>query len=428
MVMDNADPLTRDDAVRGSSSDFDERYRVFHPPLSPVSWWEYHGGCWMVAGYEETAAVARDPETFSSRHDLPNGSTPYVGAMIPPMPVRGVPSEVDPADCLAYRRLLSRRLTSAAISAMRPRVEQLVDWCIDRYVESGHMDMFHDLAKLVPAMVTMELIGLPPADAEIIADAVHVNAEDRLAFKPPWALLFKRMAEAIAQRREAPRDDLISYLLGADIGGRKLTDSELHELCFTMVIGGMATTTRLTLGALSYFAAHRGERDRVRQDRTLLPSAIEEFLRYYSPVPLLARTASRDVTLGGQDIRAGDRVVLGFAAANRDPRVFDEPDEIRIDRSPNRHLALGHGLHYCIGAQLGKMEAGIMIERVLDRMPDFMLADDHRRQQPAVADGDSPGEKPSPAWESRTGRRLPVIFTPAGRVGTDIGFSEFHAL
>jgi cytochrome P450 len=195
-----------------------------------------------------------------------------------------------------------------------------------------------------------------------------------------------------------------------------------------MVIGGMPTVARLTLGAVSYFAAHRPERDRVRQDRTLLPSAIEEFLRYYSPVSLLARTATRAVALGGQDIRAGDRVVLGFAAANRDPRVFDEPDDIRIDRSPNRHLALGHGLHYCIGAQLGKMEADIMIERVLDRMPDFALAADHPHQQPTVASGGSPGERPRPAWESRTGRRLPVVFTPAGRIGTDIGFSEFHTL
>jgi cytochrome P450 len=403
----------------------DERYSLFHLRDAPVSWWEYKGGRWMVSGYEEAAAAARDPETFCSRHDLPNGSTPYAGVMIPSTPVRAVPIEIDPPDYLFYRKLLGPRFTPTAVRTMKTRVEKYVDWCIDRRIESGRIDLFHDLAKLVPAMTTMDLLGLPIPDAEAIADAVHVRGEDRFGPKPPWALLYKRTTEAIAARRKEPRDDLISYLLAADADGRKFTDMELYELCFTMVIGGMATTARLTLGGLSYFAVRTDERERVREDRSLLPTAIEEFLRYYSPVPFLSRTATKDTCLGGQDIKAGDRVVLGYAAANRDPKVFEDPDEIRIDRNPNKHLALGQGLHFCIGGLMGKMEAGVMIERVLDRLPDYRLADVDRTGTSTSLAGDSAGERLGAAWEVRTDRGLPVDFTPGPRLGADIGFDEF---
>lgn len=411
-----------------SRFDLDERYSLFHLRPSPVSWWEYQGGRWMVAGYEEASAAAKDAETFCSRHDLPNGSTDFGGVMIPSTPVRAVPIEIDPPDYLAYRRLLAPKFTPSAVNAMRPQVEQFVDWCLDRRIESGRIDLFHDLAKLVPAMTTMKLLGLPVEDAEIIADAVHVRGEDRFSFKPPWALLYKRTSEAIAARRAEPRDDLISHLLRAEIDGHKFTDVELYELCFTMVIGGMATTARLTLGGLSYFAVHPDQRERVDKDRSLLPGAIEEFLRYYSPVPFLSRTATKDVCLGGQDIKAGERVVLGYAAANRDPKVFEEPNEIRIDRSPNRHLALGHGLHFCIGGLLGKMEADIMIQHVLDRMGDYQLADYDRTGTATAEAGDRPGERLGPAWEVRTDRGLPVEFTPGKKVGATVGFEEYSKI
>lgn len=382
----------------------------------------------MVSGYEEVASAARDPQTFCSRHDLPNGSSPYGGVMVPSTPVRAVPIEVDPPEYLFYRRLLGPRFTPTTVRAMQPRIAQFIDWCIDRRIESGRIDLFHDLAKLVPAMTTMHLLGLPLEDAEIIADAVHVRGEDRFTVKPAWALLYKHTNDSIAARRENPQDDLISYLLSADIDGRKFTDMELYELCFTMVIGGMATTARLTLGGLSYLAVHEDQRQRLRDDRSLMPDAIEEFLRYYSPVPFLSRTATVDTCLGGQDIKAGDRVVLGYAAANRDPKVFDEPNEIRLDRSPNKHLALGQGLHFCIGGLLGKMEATMMIERVLDRLPDYRLAGYDRTGTPTADAGDRSGERLGAAWEVRTDRGLPVDFTPGPVVGADAGIDEFAQL
>lgn len=404
----------------------DNRYSKFHRRPNPVGWWEYHGGRWMVSGYAEVANAARDTETFSSRHDMPNGVSPYTGVMIPATPIRAVPIEMDPPGYTGYRRMLASRFSPAVVRSMRSRVEEFVTWCVDRRIESGRMDLFHDLTKLVPAMTTMYLIGLPIEHAETIADAVHNRSEERFNLNPAWSVLMKITMEAIADRRASRRDDLISHLLDADIDGKRLDDHEVLEICFTMVIGGMATTARLALGGLSYFAMEPSRRAEVLADPALLASGIEEFLRYYSPVPFLSRTAVRDTCIGGQDIKAGDRVVLGYAAANRDPKVFDRPDDIVLDRTPNRHLALGHGVHFCLGANLGRMEASLMIEQVLRRMPDYTF-DDPAVPLPDAAGGGCPVQHDGSragnlAWEERTTQGLHVRFTPAERSGREYDF------
>ena len=257
---------------------------------------------------------------------------------------------------------------------------------------------------------------------------MHVRGDDRFGLKPPWALLYKRTNEAIAARRAERQDDLISYLLDAEMDGRKFTDTELYELCFTMVIGGMATTARLTLGGLSYFATHRDQRERVRQDRSLLPDAIEEFLRYYSPVPFLSRTATKDVCLGGQDIKAGDRVVLGYAAANRDPKVFEEPNEIRIDRSPNRHLALGQGAAFLHRRHARQDGGGHHDPAGARPAADYALADFDRTgappRRPATgpASGSAPRGTCGPTAACRSTSRL-----VRGSART-VGFEEFNEM
>jgi cytochrome P450 len=450
----------------------DNRYSRFHQRGTAVSWWDYHDGRWMVSGYDEVTAAARDTETFSSRHDMPNGTSPYAGVMVPPTPIRAVPIEMDPPGYIDYRRMLQSRFSPTVVRVMRARTEEFVTWCLDRRIESGRIDLFHDLTKLVPAMITMQLIGLPIEHSEIIADAVHNRSEERFNLNAAWSLLMKVTTEAIARRKQERADDLISYLLDAEIDGHRFADHEIMEICFTLVIGGMATTARLALGGLSYFAVHPEERARVKDDPELMASAIEEFLRYYSPVPFLSRTAVSDTCLGGQEIKAGDRVVLGYAAANRDPKVFDRPDEIIIDRSPNRHLALGHGVHFCLGANLGRMEATVMIEQVLARMPDYELirdpapvtvgangANGSARAKPtnghggagtqdwsieeamraaaagcpvmhgAAVEEPAPGDAPGAhtdhgnlPWEERTQRGLHVRFTPGKRSGRQFDF------
>jgi cytochrome P450 len=380
-------------------------------PAQPVVRWDHHGGCWLVTGHDALAAATRDTETFSSRHELPNGSSPYRGVMEPATPIRAVPIEIDPPLHQEYRKLLNPHFSPAAVRAMTPRLEQFTTWCIDQWIESGRADLYHGLCKLVPSMITLDILGLPLKDAAMFADAVQVRRQDRFKLEDSWAVPFQRTMASIAARRTAPRDDLISRLLASGFGGRDLTDVELVEICFTIVTGGIATTARLVLGALSYLGAHPTARAGLIEDPSALATAMEEFLRYYSPVPYLSRTATRDVCFFGKDIKAGDRVAIGYAAANRDPKLFDDAAEVRLDRSPNRHVALGHANHFCIGSGLGRTEAIMMVEQVLRRIPDYRIdvnawaADEHAHGGPNN-------------WEAKVHRGLPVEFSAGPRIGS----------
>jgi cytochrome P450 len=278
----------------------------------------------------------------------------------------------------------------------------------------------------------MGFVGLPLEDTLIVATAVHSRGAGRFDLNPAWQHLMQRIEEAAALRSAKPENDLISYLVHADLGGRKLTSTEIVGICFGIVIGGMSTTAKLTLGALSYLGVHTAARAQIAGDEAL-PTAMDEFLRYYTPVPFLCRTATRDVKIGGQAIKRGDRVAMGFAAANRDARLFAQPHEIVPSRKPNRHLAFGLGVHFCVGAALGRAEASIMVREVLRRMPDYRIATEY---DPAAAPpqrretrGRSRRGKRM-TWEDRMERGLKVTFTPGRRVGSglDLVFAEPLAL
>ena len=351
----------------------DDTHSRLHRRGTRIARVDYGGGIWLAAGYDLVLQVLTDDHTFASRHDLPNGSSHFVGVMAPPTPIRAVPIEVDPPAFRGYRRLLARRFTAQAVADLMPTIQEYSQQCIDARIGTGRIDLFHDLAKLVPAMVTLKLIGLPVCDASDIADAVHRRGDDRFALNAAWARFTQRVFEGIRARRKEPRDDLISHLLNSELDGRPVTETELLEMCFTMVIGGMSTTAKLSLGALTYLAVHPDVRAGIIDGSLDLDLAMEEFLRYYSPVPVLCRTATRDVVLGEREIRQGERLGVGFAAANRDPSVFDDPDLVDLCRQPNGHVAFGQGIHYCIGATLGKAEALVMIRQVLDRIPDYWI-------------------------------------------------------
>jgi cytochrome P450 len=402
----------------------DDGYSYVHRRGDRVTWLDYAGGMWLIAGHEELICALKDDETFSSTHELPNGSSPYAGVMMPPTPIRAVPIELDPPIYQEYRRLLAPRFSPAEVRALRPVVADFADWCIDQHIESGEIDMFNDYIKLVPAMTTLHLLGLPVRHARIIADAVHNRGPDRFHINPAWLMMFEDTFASIKERRREPKHDLISYLLNAELGGKKLTDPQIYEIVFTIVIGGMSTTAKLGLGALSYLGVHVGERKRVIANPGLLPAAIEEFLRYYSPVAFLARTAVRDVCIAGQQIMKGDRVGFGFAAANRDGTAFDEPNEVCIDRQPNPHLAFGHGIHFCLGSGLGRAEGSVMIERVLERMPGYALSGSNQALEDLNAA--IPKKARRVGWGRRVARGLTVTFPSGPRVGAgaDLGFSK----
>ncbi len=392
----------------------DERYRGFEVDekyrhvTEPVARFRYYGASWLVAGYAELIRALRDDDMFSSAHDLPTGATARVGVMTPPTAIRAVPTEVDPPDYYFYRKLLGQWFSSSAVRAREPEIRAYTTWCLDQHIEDGTMDLFHDMIELVPALTTMRLLGLPLEDSRIVAEAVHARGDDRFDLNPAWDILLERIGEAIELRRRKPADDLISGLLRPGAQGRTCTDTEVAEICFAVVIGGMSTTAKLVLGALSYFGVHRGQLARARMEPGYLERGLEEFLRYYSPVPFLCRTAARDVTVAGRRIRAGERVAMGYAAANRDPAVFPDAHEIVLDRRPNRHLAFGHGIHTCVGAGLGRTESRVMIEEVLRRMPDYRITNEYQ-----------PADRPERVtWSDRIQRGLTVAFTPGQREGT----------
>jgi cytochrome P450 len=352
----------------------DSTYSAFHDARCPVAWWD-KGGYWFVAGYDAVVAAAGDDETFSSRHDIPSGSSAYLGVMVPPTPIGANPVEVDPPDHTASRRLFAGRLKPGAVRQFEPAVRQIVTWCIDRRIASGRIDLFHDLAKLVPAITTLVLLGLPAEDAEVIADAVHVRGEERFALSPVWTHTVALVIETMISRRREPREDIISDLVATRPDGSRVPEKTVLAICLTMIIGGMSTTAKGALGGLWHIGSVPAHRDQILADPDSLGPAVEEFLRFFSPVPLLARTASADTRLGPASIAQHERVVLGWGAANRDPAVFECPNEIDISRHPNRHVAMGHGAHFCVGASLGRLELSLIIGEALRRMPDFRLDD-----------------------------------------------------
>jgi cytochrome P450 len=434
MIPQEDDQATGESGIDERYRDFevDPGYRYLHDRGQQVGWFDY-GSMWLISGYSELARALRDDETFSSVHDLPNGCTRRQGVMYPATSIRSIPIEIDPPEYLGYRRLLAPRFAPPAVRALVPLIRQYTTWCIDNHIESGTMDLFHDLATLVPALVTMGFVGLPLEDSLIIATAVHARGAGRFDLNPAWRHLMRRIEEAAALRSARPGNDLISYLVHADLGGRKLTSAEITGICFGIVIGGMSTTAKLTLGALSYLGVHTADRARLTGDGAL-PVAMDEFLRYYTPVPFLCRTATRDVTIGGQAIKSGDRVAMGFAAANRDARFFPRPHEVVLDRRPNRHLAFGLGVHFCVGAGLGRTEASIMVQEVLRRMPGYRIASDYdpaaappRRQGTERRDTRGPSRRSRRmTWEDRMERGLTVTFAPGRRLGRglDLAFAE----
>ncbi len=308
----------------------------------PVAWSNHYGGFWVLSSYDDVAEVARDDVTFSSRHDLPGDGTSYTGINIPPTPTRATPIEMDPPRFAAFRRLLNPPFAPAAIEILQPRMYDYADWCLDQVIESGSIDFVVDLANPVPAMATLAFLGLDPADWYAFSWPFH----DIVACPPGtdgWNRAVQGTADAVsavgaalAERRRDPRDDLLTHFTEAEVEGERLSDEIILEICTLILGGGVDTTTALLSHALHHLGHDREARARIIGDRAVVPLYCEELLRYYSPVQVLARTATRDVSLAGQQVAAGERVMLCWAAANRDPAMFDQPDDLVIDRLPNR--------------------------------------------------------------------------------------------
>lgn len=389
----------------------------------PVAWSESHGGFWALTRYREVHDALGDHRRFSSRHDL-DPASPFQGVTIPPPPMRFVPVEVDPPEFFAYRRLLNPLFSPGAVAAMRDRMVAYTDWCLDQAAPTGRIDFVHDLASPVPAMVTLDILGLPVGDWPRCATTFH-----DLAAHPPGSeglqsavasaqAIAEEVRRLVVERRAHPdreRRGGVDVLIDAEVAGAPLAVELLVDMVQLVLAGGIDTTTGAAAGAFVHLAEHPDLRRRLADDPSLLATAVDEVVRWVTPTPLLGRTATCPVRLAGGgegpeevEVDRHERVMLNLFAANRDPSAFDRPDDIVLDRHPNRHVAFGAGIHRCVGANLARAELQVMLERVLARIPDYAL-------EPGVQGYHSAGVQNGYAT-------VPARFTPTAVVGADPGF------
>ena len=284
----------------------------------------------------------------------------------------------DPPAHTRLRRLVNKAFTPRVVDGLRTRIQALVDEMLDAVAGRGNMELIHDLAYPLPVTVIADLLGIPTADRERFkhwSDTLAVlldplQAADGLA---PTERAFDEFAAYMRPifiaRRDTPRDDLISALVAVEDQGQHLTETELLSLTMLILGAGHETTTNLIANAVLTLLRHPAERRRLQDDPSLIGSAVEEFLRYDSPVQFTDRVATVDCEVAGYPIRRGSVVGLMLGAANRDPAHFPEPDRFDISRKDNQHLSFGYGVHFCLGAALARIEAQIAITTLLRRFP-----------------------------------------------------------
>ncbi|MGH9233093.1 MAG: cytochrome P450 [Acidimicrobiales bacterium] len=372
--------------------DFDHHDRAWHADRAerwrelrrcPVAFNERYGGFWVVSGYDEVATVSRDGETFSSRHaPEPEDGVRYLGiAGIPrgkAIPTAGI-AEVEGPTHTALRRVMNPFLVPNAVARMRPLMQAATTWFLDQRIERGTLDLVLDLANPVPAILTMELVGLPLDDWKAYADLFHGTIAhrpgdpefDRALANVP--VMLARLGEVAAERRAHPGDDVLSALVQADVGGRRLTDGEVQSVLWNLIGGGLDTTTSLTSLSLHHLDAHPELRAQLIDHPELIGAATEEFLRFFSVNETLTRTITHDTELGGQQLRRGEHLMLSWLSANRDASVFDRADAVVLDRAANPHLAFGVGPHRCIGMHMARTMFQVLLAEVLTRLPDYAV-------------------------------------------------------
>jgi cytochrome P450 len=367
-----------------------ELYRHLHEQC-PVVRSERYGGFRMFSRYEDVSKIARDWETFSSDHDVDGTASGGGGIIIPPIPVRFSFLEMDPPVHRQLRKTLSQWMAPARIVAYEDRMRELVVAQLERCKAMGEFDVIDDLANPLTAILTLDFAGMPTEDWRVYLHPVHENAYiDRTSreFDRVLADIAKGREHTkrfIAKRRALPADDLTTQLIELELDDVPLTDDEIVDYLWMFMGGGFDTTS----GAIAYSMIHLTEnlddRRQLLADPELLPTAVEEFVRHFAPATSVARTVTKPVTIAGDQMLPGDRVLVCYGAANHDPDKFEAPDEVQLDRSPNRHLGWGDGVHRCAGMRFARTEMRIFYEELLGRMPNFAVRPEEAVEFPSVA-------------------------------------------
>ncbi len=357
-------------------------------------------GLAAAATYQAVLDAERNPELFSS-----------TGGIRPDQP--GMPYMIDmddPAHVLR-RKLVNSGFTRKRVMDKVPSIERLCDTLIDGVCEKGEADFVRDIAAPLPMAVIGDMLGVLPEERDMLLrwsdDLVCglSSTVDDLAIQKlmeTFAAYTAFTMEVIADRRAAPRDDLFSILVNAEVEGQRMSDDEIVFETLLILIGGDETTRHTLSGGTEQLLRHQDQWAQLVANPELLPGAIEEMLRWTSPVKNMCRTVTADTEFHGTELKAGEKMMLMFESANFDEAVFGDPENFRMDRNPNSHLAFGFGTHFCLGNQLARLELKLMLTKVLARLPDLRLAD--------------PGALPLRPANFVSGlESMPVVFTPSSK-------------
>lgn len=336
----------------------------------PVGRSEKHGGFWFLTKSDDIFEAEQSPETFSV---APSMLLPAFGTDTPMIPI-----DIDPPEHTAYRRILLPLFTPKAIARLEDGMQRTARELATEVAAQEVVDVSSMYARPMPTIIFSRLAGFPEEDwpkfDRWVDDIIYERTVDpERAWKAGQEVMDYFDALLRSRAGESDQGDIISHLLHAEIEGRKLSHEELLSYCYLLFVAGLDTTAWAIRSSLWYLAQHPAEQDRLRRNPELITTAAEEFLRTLSPVQAMARTCLRDTEVSGQKIQEGDRVVLVFGAGNRDPEVYEDPDQIVLDRQNNRHLAFGGGIHRCLGSNLGRRELVVALEQFLSTVEHFSL-------------------------------------------------------
>jgi len=347
----------------------------------PVAWTDTYGGHWVAAGNREVFELARCPYVSNDR-DVTGERPGYDGVSIPTPPrnagVRGGMLEMDEPEHTVYRSILNPYLSPAAVKRWVPFVDEIVRASIDEKIEIGRIDFVDDLANIAPAVLTLAMMGVPLKKWTLYCEPAHAGVYTPADSPQAPKVLEQTVAmgmdllDHLLEIRENPRPGLVDAMARLQINGEPAPDIELLGMLALIIGGGFDTTTALTAHALEWLGENSEQRELLRREsETLLDSATEEFLRYFTPAPGDGRTIAADLELAGTKFKEGERLWLSWAMANRDPAVFPDPNRLDLGRKNNRHFSFGLGIHRCIGSNVARVVFKSMLTAVLNRMPDY---------------------------------------------------------
>jgi cholest-4-en-3-one 26-monooxygenase len=375
---------------------------------APVAWnaSAQGNGFWVVSRYQDIWDVSLDQKTFSSAR---NGAVPRDWRDQEEIDGQsGMLINMDPPRHTKYRRLVNLGFSPKMVNRLERHIRELATRIVDAVAARGECDFVNDVAAELPLQVIVEMIGVPLEDRHLVFEWSNKMmayddpeyADSAETGKMAAMQMFMYANQLAVERKARPREDLVSVLMTAEVEGEKLSEPEFDQFFMLLAVAGNETTRNLISGGMHALFQHPEQRARLQADRALLDSAVEEMLRWVAPVMQFRRTAQRDVQLHGVPIRAGDLVSVWYGSANRDEAMFRDGDTFDVARHPNEHLAFGIGPHFCLGANLARLEIRIMFEELLRRLPDIQLAGPVERLRSNFINGI---------------KRMPVRFTPERR-------------